>query len=116
MENWPTTAITTTWTATTTTEAPPGRPLVGGTSFRVPLGLARELLLSKNAMLDALDRSKVPFEIAVGVNGVVWTNSPEPLMTIVISNAIRNSEVMAEDLVRGMVKVMVKNAKKELDG
>jgi exosome complex RNA-binding protein Rrp4 len=52
----------------------------------------------------------------VGVNGVVWTNSPEPLMTIVISNAIRNSEVMAEDLVRGMVKVMVKNAKKELDG
>lgn len=91
-------------------------PLVGGTSFRVPLGLARELLLSKNAVLDALDRSKVPFEIAVGVNGVVWTNSPEPLMTIVISNAIRNSEVMAEDLVRGMVKVMVKNAKKELDG
>ena len=91
-------------------------PLVGGTSFRVPLGLARELLLPKNAVLDALDRSKVPFEIAVGANGVVWTNSPEPSMTIVISNAIRNSEVMAEDLVRGMVKVMVKNARKELDG
>ena len=91
-------------------------PLVGGTSFRVPLGLARELLLPKNAVLDALDRSGVPFEIAVGVNGVVWANSPEPSMTIVIANAIRNSEVMAEDLVRGMVKVMVKNAKKELDG
>jgi exosome complex component RRP40 len=91
-------------------------PLAGGTSFRVPLGLARELLLPKNAVLDALDRSGVPFEIAVGVNGVVWTNSPEPSMTIVITNAIRNSEVMAEDLVRGMVKVMVKNAKKELDG
>ncbi|KAL3771449.1 hypothetical protein ACHAW5_000104 [Stephanodiscus triporus] len=90
-------------------------PLVGGTSFRVPLGLARELLLPKNAVLDALDKSGVPFEIAVGTNGVVWVNAPEPRITIMIVNAIKNSEVMAEDLVRGMVKIMVKNVKKESD-
>ena len=90
-------------------------PLVGGTSFRVPLGLSRELLLPRNAVLDALDKSGMPFEIAIGTNGVVWVNSPEPSITIMIVNAIRNSEVMAEDLVRGMVKVMVKNVKRELN-
>ncbi|KAL3800904.1 hypothetical protein ACHAW5_009914 [Stephanodiscus triporus] len=90
-------------------------PLVGCTSFRMPLELARELLLPKNAVLDALDKSGVPFEIAVGTNGIVWVNAPEPRITIMIVYGIKNSEVMAEDLVRGMVKIMVKNVKKESD-
>eukprot|EP00984_Skeletonema_dohrnii_P015919 scaffold6990_cov87-Skeletonema_dohrnii-CCMP3373.AAC.1 len=89
-------------------------PLNGGTSFRVSIGLARELLLPENAVLSALDKSGIPFEIAIGVNGMVWVNSPDPEITIMISNAIKNSEVMPEDKVRGMVKVMVKNVKKEL--
>ncbi|KAL7536437.1 hypothetical protein ACHAWF_005462 [Thalassiosira exigua] len=89
-------------------------PLTGGTSFRVSLGLARELLLPNNAVLSALDKSGVPFEIATGVNGVVWVNSPEAEITIFIMNAIKNSEVMTEEQVRGMVKVMAKNVKKEL--
>mmetsp|Transcript_7231 Transcript_7231/g.10536 ORF Transcript_7231/g.10536 Transcript_7231/m.10536 type:complete len:365 (-) Transcript_7231:36-1130(-) len=89
-------------------------PLNGGTSFRVSIGLARELLLPENAVLSALDKSGVPFEIAIGVNGMVWVNSPDPEITIMIFNAIKNSEVMPEDKVRGMVKVMVKNVKKEL--
>lgn len=89
-------------------------PLNGGTSFRVSIGLARELLLPENAVLSALDKSGIPFEIAIGVNGMVWLNSPEPEITIMILNAIKNSEVMPEDKVRGMVKVMVKNVKKEL--
>lgn len=89
--------------------------LVGGTTFRIPLGLARELLLPQNAVLDALDTAGMTFEIVIGVNGVVWVNSPEPLISIMIVNAIKNSEVMVEELVRGMVKAMVKNVKKELD-
>ena len=89
-------------------------PLNGGTSFRVSIGLTRELLLPDNAVLSALDKSGIPFEIAIGVNGMVWVNSPEPEITIMILNAIKNSEVMPEDKVRGMVKVMVKNVKKEL--
>mmetsp|Transcript_1267 Transcript_1267/g.2283 ORF Transcript_1267/g.2283 Transcript_1267/m.2283 type:complete len:364 (-) Transcript_1267:726-1817(-) len=89
-------------------------PLNGGTSFRVSIGLARELLLPENAVLSALDKSGIPFEIAIGVNGMVWVNSPDPEITIMILNAIKNSEVMPEDKVRGMVKVMVKNVKKEL--
>lgn len=90
-------------------------PLTGGTSFRISLGLARQLLLPNNAALAALDKSGVPFEIAIGVNGMVWVNSPAGEITIMILNAIKNSEVMTEEEVRGMVKVMVKNVKKELE-
>lgn len=90
-------------------------PLAGGTSFRISLGLARELLLPNNAALLALDKSGIPFEIAIGVNGMVWVNSPAGEITIMILNAIKNSEVMTEEEVRGMVKVMVKNVKKELE-
>lgn len=89
-------------------------PLTGGTSFKVSLGLARELLNPKNVVLAALDASKLPFEIAVGVNGMVWVNSPAPEYTIVVMNAIMNSEVMNAEQVRGMVKRMVKNVKKQL--
>lgn len=90
-------------------------PLTNGTSFRISLGLARELLLPNNAALSALDKSGIPFEIAVGVNGMVWVNSPAAEITITIVNCLKNSEVMDEERVRGMVRVMVKNVKKELE-
>ncbi|KAL7481371.1 hypothetical protein ACHAW6_007052 [Cyclotella cf. meneghiniana] len=90
-------------------------PLHGGTSFRVSLGLARELLNAKNVVLSALDQSGIPFEIAIGVNGMVWVNSPEPEYTITVLNAIQNSEVMSSEQVQEMVKMMVKNLKKKMD-
>ena len=88
--------------------------LSGGTALRVPLGLARELLLPRNAALDALDRSGIPFELAVGANGVVWVNGPAPRAIVAVLNVIRNSEVMSEEQVRGMVKVLARNVKKEM--
>ncbi|KAL3802347.1 hypothetical protein HJC23_007172 [Cyclotella cryptica] len=90
-------------------------PLQGGTSFRVSLGLARELLNPKNVVLSALDQSGIPFEIAIGVNGMVWVNSPESEYTITVLNAIQNSEVMSAEQVRGMVKMMAKNVKKKIE-
>lgn len=90
-------------------------PLNGGTSFRISLGLARELLNPKNAVLAALDKSGIPFEIAIGVNGMVWVNSPEAEYTIIILNAIKNSEVMNEEQVRGMVKALVMGVKREFE-
>ena len=90
-------------------------PLNGGTSFRVSLGLARQLLNPKNVLLAALDASKLPFEIAVGVNGMVWVNSSSAEYIIVVMNAIMNSEVMSAEQVRGMVKKMVKDVKKRLE-
>jgi len=85
--------------------------LKGGTVVRIGLGLARELLLPSNVVLAALDASGVPFEVAVGVNGMLWVHSAEPEYTIMIVNAIRNSEVMTPEQVRGMVKALVKTVR-----
>ena len=45
---------------------------------------------------------------------MVWINSSEPEITITILNAIKNSEVMNDEQIRGVVKKMVRNCKKEL--
>ncbi|RHY32844.1 hypothetical protein DYB32_002172 [Aphanomyces invadans] len=42
-------------------------------------------------VLEALGRA-IPFELAVGMNGVVWLNSKSNQDTILIANAILNSE------------------------
>ena len=46
----------------------------------------------------------VKFEVAIGFNGWVWIDSETPLTTIVIANAILNSEFVAEDKVNTMVE------------
>uniref|UniRef100_A0A6V2NMJ9 K Homology domain-containing protein n=1 Tax=Ditylum brightwellii TaxID=49249 RepID=A0A6V2NMJ9_9STRA len=90
--------------------------LKGGVNTRISLGLARELLLPDNVVVDALASSRtssasggepMAFEIAVGVNGVLWVHSTSPECTVVILNAIKNSEVLNEEQVRGMVKNVV---------
>ncbi|CAN1846026.1 Putative exosome complex component rrp40 [Linum perenne] len=51
---------------------------------------------------------KLPFEIAVGLNGRVWVNADSPSIVVVVSNAIMNSEslsrvqqkIMAEKLLQ----------------
>lgn len=50
----------------------------------------------------------------MGVNGVVWVHSPRPEYTVLILNAVRNSEVMTVEQVRGMVKSLVKTVKSQL--
>lgn len=81
--------------------------LKGGSCVTVSIGLAIELLNPHNVVLDALGSAKIPFEICIGVNGLVWVNSERPEYTILILNAIQNSAVMTEEQVRGMVKSLV---------
>jgi len=50
------------------------------------------------------------FEIAVGVNGMAWVNSAHPEHTIIVCNAIKNSEVMTPDQTRVMVQALLKRA------
>ena len=76
-------------------------PLTGGTSFCISLRLARELLLPNNAVLAALDKSRIPFKIAIGINGMMWVNSPEAEITTMVLNAVKNSKVMTAEQVRG---------------
>ena len=79
-----------------------------GTFIRVSIGLARELLNPSNLVLNELGQS-IPYEIAIGVNGTVWVHSKSVESTVVICNAIRNSEVMTDEQTRGMVREMLKS-------
>lgn len=81
--------------------------LRGGTILRVSLGLARELLRPDATVLRALGRA-MPFEVAVGVNGVVWVHSGSDATTVIACNAIRNSEIMTDAQVEAMVKELLK--------
>lgn len=81
----------------------------GGSCIQVSLGLARELLTPDCVILDALgNTSRIPFEICIGVNGILWVNSHRAEYTILILNAIKNSEIMTESQTRGMVKALLK--------
>jgi len=88
--------------------------LKGGTVQRVSLGLARELLQPNNVVLTELANHKIAFELAVGVNGLLWVHSTHPQYTTLIQNAIQNSEVLTEPHVRGMVKSLFYTVQKQM--
>lgn len=88
--------------------------LKGGTVQRISLGLARELLRPQNAVLAELAQHNIAFELAVGVNGLVWVHSTHMEYTIMIMNAIQNSEIMTEPQVRAMVKSLVYTVHKQM--
>jgi len=48
-----------------------------------------------------------PFEVAIGVNGRVYINSMTPVQTVLIANAILNSEHMKPKGVQDMVQKLV---------
>jgi len=80
------------------------------TFMRVSCGLARELLSPKNVVLNELGRSiQGGFEVAIGVNGAVWVHSSAAAHTILICNAVRNSEVLTDEQTRGMVRALLKS-------
>jgi exosome complex component RRP40 len=88
--------------------------LRGGTCCRITTGLARELLKPDNLVLNELAAAKIAFEVAVGVNGLLWIHSALPDYTVLIQNAIKNSAVLTEEQVRGMVKSLVYTVRKQL--
>lgn len=70
--------------------------LDGGTLVRVSLPLARALLPGDNAILATLGR-RVPFESAVGVNGLVWLKSATVEHTVLIAQAIQKADTLGLD-------------------
>ncbi|CAN1151193.1 Putative exosome complex component rrp40 [Linum perenne] len=79
-----------------------------GLTFECSTGLSRMLLSSPTCpILETLGK-KLPFEIAVGLNGRVWVNADSPSIVVVVSNAIMNSQslsrvqqkIMAEKLLQ----------------
>jgi exosome complex component RRP40 len=71
---------------------------------------------TSTTVLAELGRS-IAFELAVGVNGMLWVHSESPAKTILICNAIKVSEVMKNDKqIVAMVKDLLKALKRqELD-
>jgi exosome complex component RRP40 len=88
--------------------------LVSGTCCKIPLGLSRQLLERRNVVLRELSRY-LAFEVCVGVNGYVWMHSSKAEHTILIQNAILNSEVLTESQVRGMVKSLVETVNRKVE-
>jgi len=85
--------------------------LVGGYLFKCSLGLARGLLYETNPVLNALGK-RIPYEIAVGMNGRVWIYSQSVTNTILISNAILNAEHLPTRHVESMVQQLLQRAEK----
>eukprot|EP00940_MAST-03C_sp_MAST-3C-sp2_P003083 g3083.t1 len=69
--------------------------LKDGTIFRCSLSLATKLRDPNCVVLNELG-SSIPFEIVVGSNGMVWVDSETTSNSILIMNAIRNSEHISE--------------------
>ena len=88
--------------------------LKGGTATKISLGLARELLNPRNVVLCELGKS-LAFEVCIGVNGWIWINSTRPEHTILIQNAIKNSQIMTEAQVRGMVKTLIQTVHRRIE-
>ena len=80
--------------------------LKGGYMFKCSLGLCRRLLNPDTPILVLLGEH-FPFETAVGMNGRVWVNSEDVKNTILISNAIQNSEYLSAEECKQMVDDLV---------
>jgi exosome complex component RRP40 len=98
----------------------------GGTLCRISMQLARDLLSTTstkhskpqehNIILDELakQRAKIPFEVAIGVNGYLWINSDKAEYIVLIQNAIQNSNVLTAEQTRAMVKNLIYVVEKQL--
>ncbi|OZJ01623.1 hypothetical protein BZG36_05354, partial [Bifiguratus adelaidae] len=71
-------------------------PLTGGFVITCSLGMSRRLLDPDTPILSLLG-THFPFETAVGMNGRVWIHAAEPKHTVLLANAILNSEYLSAD-------------------
>ncbi|ORX50484.1 hypothetical protein DM01DRAFT_1337664 [Hesseltinella vesiculosa] len=90
----------------TTSKADGFGELKHGFVFSCSLGLCRRLLDPSTAILRLLGEH-IPFELAIGMNGRIWINSNSCKETILISNAIQNSEYLNTEQCEAMVNSLV---------
>lgn len=79
--------------------------LASGTTIECSHSLSRNLLTDESVVLMSLAQH-VKFEVAIGFNGWVWVDSESPMSTIVITNAILNSEFISPDKIPKMVEAL----------
>lgn len=76
----------------------------GGNTVECSTGLARKLLGSPPAPVLAALGASVKYEIAIGINGRLWVNADNVVTTILVTNAITNSEFLSPAQTEMMVK------------
>ena len=83
-----------------------------GVLINVPLLMAKKLLHHDCVVLNALG-SNYSFEVAVGMNGAVWIRAKNAIETIIIRNAIINSQYLKSDAhIIAMVEKLISMSKK----
>ena len=80
-----------------------------GYVFKTSIGLAKSLLHDNCQVLASLSK-RLAFEVAVGVNGVVWNNAKTAKNITIISNSIMNSETMSSSEIDAMVSRLTADA------
>lgn len=71
----------------------------------LPLPL-RSLLDPEHVVLNALGK-RIPFELAVGVNGMFWVNAGQHAHVVLITNALLNSEFLSAAQASAMVQQLL---------
>ena len=71
--------------------------LKGGTVFDLSLGMCRRLLMNRqkeDAGVVVLEEiaAKIPFEVAIGRNGVIWVKAGTIKETLVVRNALQETD------------------------
>ncbi|CAM9337724.1 unnamed protein product [Laminaria digitata] len=87
--------------------------LRGGKMERCSLLLSKSLTKPSCRVLKSLAKH-MPFEVAAGLNGAFWVDSGSEAHTIVICNAILNSEVMNDAQTDAMVDRLASHMKRAL--
>ena len=83
-----------------------------GLMVRMSILKAKSMLKPDCAILNALGKH-FNYEVAVGMNGVVWLRGENPVQMIVIRNALLNSEHLSSDVqITAMVDKLATLAKK----
>ncbi|GBG31634.1 Exosome complex component rrp40 [Hondaea fermentalgiana] len=83
--------------------------LKGGYVFTCSLGLANRLLDERCAILPTI-ASHVPYEVAVGANGMIWINARRSEEIALICNAVKACEFLPDAQVPALIRDLVKTA------
>lgn len=85
-------------------------PLTGGMTFTVSSAQARDIMSNPPPKALAALGTALQFELAVGLNGVVWVDSPSPAISVLVANAIPAIEGIGEAAALGHVKRLLDTA------
>lgn len=84
--------------------------LCSGVVVKISIARAKSMLLPDCVLLNALGRH-FAYEVAVGMNGAVWIRAPDIITTIIIRNAVLNSEFLDDHQIEAMVDELAKQGK-----